>query len=62
MSLDVALTDYFLLELTQQQEENYKSWMAVGLAQNILGFASALRPEKELSNILKVSSVNCFAL
>lgn len=58
-----ALTVYFLLELTQQQEENYKSrgcktWMAVGPAQNILGFASALRPEKELSNILKVSSVD----
>lgn len=32
--------------------------MAVGPAQNILGFASALRPEKELSNILKVSSVD----
>lgn len=51
----------------QQQEENYKSrgckaWMAVRLAQNILSFAFALRPEKELSNILEVSSVNCFAL
>lgn len=67
MSLDVALTVYIHLELTQQQEENYKprgckAWMAVGLAQNILGFAPALRPEKERSNILKESSVDCFAL
>lgn len=67
MCLDVALTVYFLLELMQQQEENYKSrgckaWMAVGLAQNILSFALALRPEKELSNILEVSSVDCFTL